>query len=230
MVESSRFAVSVHVPKTAGTAVAEVFSRCLNRRIIFDYDGYTSPKKASPLIYENKDFIESYFNVLHGHFYAGKYFEVFPNAAFVATVRHPIGRVISQYMHEFNESSDDAMFHNAIQAGEMDVVEFASQPGVGDAMSVHLEGRDLKDYDLLLISEDLVRSLQVYSNTITDLKLTNHFGNPIILPRANDGASRANTLTFDQKTKEAIFEKTKADNELYAEAVSLLNTKYKSIS
>jgi hypothetical protein len=217
--------VSIHIPKTAGTTVAEIFSRCFRRSVIFDYDGYSNPFVASDLIVRHAEFINKYFNVLHGHFYAKKYFNIFPNAAFVATLRHPVDRVISQFMHEFNEHSDDAFYHKAIQNGEMDIVDFAAEPGVGDAMSLHLSGRPLHEYDLLIISEELRKSMWIYSVTINNLHLDSHFGQNIDLPRANEGVARANSIGFDEKMRAAIFDRTQPDNAVYAEAVSLLNQK-----
>ena len=221
--------VSVHIPKTAGTTVAEIFSRSLRRRIIFDYDGYDNPFVASDLITRHTEFIEQYFRVLHGHFYAKKYFDVFPNAHFIATLRHPVDRVISQYMHEYNENSSDAWYHKAIQSGEMDVVDFAAQQGVGDAMSLHLAGRPLQEYDLLIVSESLKQSMAVYSKTIQRLYLQEHYGLNIDLPRANEGVARSSAMEFDQSMRAAIYSRTQADNAVYAEAVSLLNQKTKAL-
>jgi hypothetical protein len=223
------FTVSVHIPKTAGTTVAEVFSRCRNKRVIFDYDGYQSPLSPSEIVVKNAGFIKEYFDVIHGHFYARKYFDLFSDAAFVSTLRHPVDRVISQFMHELNEESDDAMYHHDVQSGKMDVVEFASQPGIGDAMARHLEGKALKDYDLLIITEDLTRSLQLYSQTISKLALGFHFGDTIEIPVTNQGKLRKNNITFDIATRRAIFEKTKEDNAVYAEAYSLHERKLQAL-
>ena len=228
--ERKSFTVSVHIPKTAGTTVAEVFSRCFNKRVIFDYDGYQNPISPSEIVVKNGEFIQEYFKVIHGHFYARKYTELFPDAAFVSTLRHPVDRVISQYMHELNEESDDAMFHRDVQSGKMDVVEFAAQPGIGNAMARHLEGRALSDYDVLIISEDLRRSLQLYSLTVSDLRLGYFFGDGVGIPIANQGKLRKNNISFDEKTRRAIFEKTKEDNAVYSEAMSLHQRRLETIA
>ena len=110
MVEQSRddrFVVSTHIPKTAGTTLSAVFERCLYRRIIYDYDGYSNPETPRADIVAHSEFVSSYFAVLHGHFYSKKYFTLFPDAAFVATVRDPVDRIVSQYFHELNENSPD---------------------------------------------------------------------------------------------------------------------------
>jgi len=221
------FTVSIHIPKTAGTTVAEVFSRAKQRRILYDYEGYENPRTPSSLIRSNVDFITQYFHLLHGHFYASKYLDVFPNAHFISTIRHPVDRVISQYMHEFNEHSNTALFHEAIKLGTLDVVEFAEQPGIGNAFSLHLAGRPLNEYDLILLSERLLESLSIYSVCIDNLQLQANFGLPVQLPSLNLGHSRANRLEFDDKTRTAIFERTHPDNEIYKEASALLDVKIK---
>lgn len=225
---SSRFTVSIHVPKTAGTTVADVFSRIYKRRIIFDYDDYLNPEIASDSVRENSAFIENYFSVMHGHFFGKKYFDVFPNAMFVATLRHPVDRVISQYIHEYNDSTSEAFFHRLIHDDHMSVVDFAQEPGIGNALAIHLEGRLLADYDLLMISEDLVRSLAIYSKLVGDFNLEGHFGHPIALPRLNEGNIRPKNILFDQKTREAIYNATSEDNEVYKEAMSLFTAKVKA--
>jgi hypothetical protein len=104
---SEPFIISIHIPKTAGTTVADVFSRCFNRRVLFDYETYDKPQIVNREVRNNVDFIRSYFDVIHGHFYAWKYLDVFPDAKFIATIRHPVERVISQYLHELNEDSSN---------------------------------------------------------------------------------------------------------------------------
>ena len=223
----NKFTVSIHIPKTAGTTVAEVFSRVKQRRVIFDYEGYSNVFHPSKIVSDNAAFIKEYFRVLHGHFYVTKYQKLFEGSLFVASLRHPVERVISQFMHEFNEKSEDAMFHSAIKSGEMSVVEFAEQPGIGDAMHLHLEGKTLVDYDMLFISERLTDSLFVYSALIDHLTLEGTFGSPVVLPKFNEGVARANRIEFDQKTRAAIFDRTQPDNAVYAEALSLLERKLK---
>jgi len=215
------FVVSVHIPKTAGTSLAHVFDRCLNRRVIFDYDGYQSPDLPNPDISANARFIETYFAVLHGHFFAKKYFSIFPNAAYIAAIRHPVDRVISQYLHELNEKSSDAWYHNDLISGRMDIVQFAEQPGIGDAMCRHLAGRALPEYDQLIISESLTVSLAIFSRKIRPLRLEETFGSSI--PMLNERHARSMTREFGETIKQAIFARTKDDNEIYRESCYLFD-------
>ncbi len=219
---SEPFVVSVHIPKTAGTTVAEVFSRCFNRRIFFEYEGYDKPV-INPDVAKNISFIRSYFDVIHGHFYAWKYFDAFPHAKFIATIRHPVERVISQYMHELNEDSSTASYHDDLVRGKIDIVDFSGMEGVGDAMFRHLAGRPLKDYDLLILSEHLELSLTLFSAIIRPIDLEGHFGCPLKLPRENVGSSRQTKIEVSPAVRSKIFNNTYIDNAIYSEAESILS-------
>jgi Sulfotransferase family len=219
---SEPFIVSVHIPKTAGTSLALVLDRCFHRRIMYDYQDYSEPQIASAEVSKNASFIQNYFHALHGHFFASKYFDVFPNASFIATLRHPVSRVISQFFHELNDSSSRAWYHHDIASGRMDIADFAQQDGIGDAMARHLAGRELRDYSALLISEYLLQSCHLLSQTVRPLALEAHFGSPVRLPILNQAVDRAATFEINQKTREAIYARTKRDNEVYSTAVGLL--------
>ena len=225
---SESFVVSIHIPKTAGTTVADIFSRCFNRRVIYDYDGYDHPI-AAPDFARNKKFISSHFVVLHGHFLASKYLDIFPDARCVATLRHPVDRTISQYLHELNEISSDAWYHDDVVSGHMDVVTFAAQDGVRDAMAQHLRGRSLREYDLLMISEYLELSVRLFIRDVRFLGLEYAYGVPPQLPRINPTANRETLVQFGDHIKAAIFEKTKEDNEIYREATEIFYAKLKTL-
>jgi hypothetical protein len=174
-------------------------------------------------VHSNISFIRAYFDVLHGHFVAQKYLEVIPDARFVATLRNPVDRVISQYLHELNETSSAAWYHDDIVSGRMDVIDFAMQEGIGDAQHKHLAGKPVSHYDLLLISEQLPLSLQLFKTLVKPINLREHFGNDISLPYLNSSREREKSVTFGEDIRARIFEKTAPDNAIYAEAVSLLD-------
>lgn len=196
---------------------------------MYDYQGYADGSVASTEVRANTAFIESYFDVLHGHFHACKYLDVFPDAAFIATLRHPVDRIISQFMHELNEDSADAKYHADLVSGKMDIVDFACEDGIGNAMTQHLEGRALRDYAALIISERLLLSCQVFSLTVRRLDLEAQFGRPIQLPVLNQGAARPNGLEISHSVKQAIFSRVQPDVELYRSAFELLEERIRRV-
>lgn len=102
--------VFVHVPKTAGTSfrlgVDAVFGR---ERVCRDY-GAGNPETSAIVeqwVYERLDFWEfgrqfrqSEFNFLTGHFGAQRYLPVFPLARVITFLRDPLQRAVSEYHHQ----------------------------------------------------------------------------------------------------------------------------------
>lgn len=228
-INESNLIISVHVPKTAGTTLSSIFDRCFARRVIYDYDGYLHPDKASLDIIKGKEFISNYFKVLHGHFYVSKYQDLFPEAKYISTVRHPVERVISQFHHEINEKSSDAWYHDDLISGRMDVVEFARQPGIGNAYELHLGAKPIEKYDLIFVQEYFDHSLRVFDHYVAELNLETHYGSVPKIPTLNRGDSRPTMLQISENTKKEIFNATHTDNAIYGEAVELLLKKLRHI-
>jgi len=74
--------VSVHVPKTAGTTFRQMLQQAFPA-LTLDY--------GEPLI------LAPHIGCIHGHFFVEKYAGILPRARFIAWLRDPIERVVSQY-------------------------------------------------------------------------------------------------------------------------------------
>jgi Sulfotransferase family len=220
-----RFFVSVHVPKTAGTTLGVVLDRVFRKRVLMDYPDYLHAATPDPDLVGATPFLRRYFRGIHGHFNVMRHAPAFPDACLVATLRHPVDRIISQYLHEWNDDGSQSRFHRAIAQDGMDVVDFARQDGIGDAMLRHLSPIPLPDYDLLLISETMMQSLHLLNFVIGNLDLPQHFGQPPVLPRENRGTDRKIRPVFDAATRRAVFDCATADVEVYRQAVDLLAAK-----
>ena len=120
------FFISIHIPKTAETVVATVL-RALCRRVLFDYPSQTDYFRPDPLVVENADFLHKWFCAVHGHFAASRYLKDFAFAKYIASIRHPVDRIISQYLHEYDDPGADSSWHHAIRSGKLDIVDFAAQ-------------------------------------------------------------------------------------------------------
>lgn len=216
---SVSFFISIHVPKTAGTTLGNVLSRALARRVLFDYPDFNEYLLPDAQIVENRSFITKYFRGIHGHFGAPRYLRDFGSAKFLATLRHPVDRVISQYVHEYNDPAPTSLWHRPIRSGDLSVIDFAGIEGVGNAMASHLRGMDSSDYDLLLITEHFKTSLHLLNYVIGNLRLPIFYGDPVQIPVENSGAARGSSLTFDEPTRRQIFAKVSEDVSLYVKAL-----------
>ncbi len=105
----------------------------------------------------HKPFIEKQFDFIHGHFFYSKYAELFPDAEFLVCLRNPVDRIISQFNHVWFEANPDDWQYRAMDDDGLDIVEYAKLDGVHDAQARHIEGRDIKDYEFVFLSETLRR-------------------------------------------------------------------------
>ena len=157
--------VSIHIPKTAGTALAKIFDDTSLRRIMYEYGSerdLTTVRTCPPDVREHREFIQSYFKYLHGHFHYLKYADVFPDAPVITTVREPVDRVVSQYLHILRGGDRNNLRHKQIMDGEMSIVEFSKIDFIGNAQWYYLEGRPIKEYDFIFIQEELYYSLKKF--------------------------------------------------------------------
>ena len=109
-----RLIVSLHVPKTAGTAFADVLTQNYGSAVAFAY-GPDHPK-THPLLRQLPASIpaetiakleQEGVRVVHGHFSAHRYLEAVPDPArYWMWLRDPVERMISEYY--FNRGRDDA--------------------------------------------------------------------------------------------------------------------------
>lgn len=158
--------ISIHIPKTAGTALAYVFDYGSGRRILYDYSDDYSNARMDDLAWwtAHKPFIERQFDFIHGHFFYQKYADLFPDGIFLACLRHPVERIISQFNHVYFEGNPDDWQYRAITEDNLDVVDFAAFDGVRDAQARHLEGRAIEDYDFVFLAESLDQSLRAFQD------------------------------------------------------------------
>ncbi len=158
--------ISIHIPKTAGTALSYIFDYGSGRRILYDYKDDYSNATMDDLAWwtTHKPFIERQFDFIHGHFFYRKYADLFPDGIFLACLRHPVERIISQFNHVYFEANPNDRQYRAITEDKLTVVDFATFDGVRDAQARHLEGRDISDYDFVFISESLDESLRAFQD------------------------------------------------------------------
>jgi hypothetical protein len=220
--------VSIHIPKTAGTALAKIFDDTSLRRIMYDYGTERDLEKARtclPEVREHSDFIESYFRYLHGHFHYLKYADVFPDSPFITTVRHPVDRVISQYRHILRSGDRNNWRHKMIMDGEMNVVEFSKFEFIGNAQWHYLEGREIEDYEFIFVQEYLSHSLSKFCERFDVPEIVEYLGWFGGVPKVNEKPrflrrSRSAKITADDKQK--IYNNCERDVDVYRRAKECL--------
>lgn len=157
--------ISIHIPETVGEEVGYYLEHGCQRRVLWDYDpSYSYVQEIQPDIRQNIKFVKSFFSVIHGDFYYSKYAGVLPDAKFVASIRHPVDRVVAQYYRLAASGQDGDWRAKHVRSGEMNVVEFAHvDKNTSSAMTRYLLGRQTRDYDHLFLAESLSDSIMVFA-------------------------------------------------------------------
>ncbi len=86
-----------------------------------------------------------------------------------------------------------------------------------------------EDFDLLLLSEDMLGSLMVLNYIIGNMDIPQYFGTPPELPRENTRGARTRNVTIDEATRKEIYLRSPADIEVYRLATELFNKRRASL-
>ncbi|MEJ6502735.1 MAG: sulfotransferase family 2 domain-containing protein [Rhodobacterales bacterium] len=135
--------LSIHIPKTAGTNFSEVLKTIFQDTIHYDYGterDLVAARTINPIITADVAKFRKDCNVVHGHFHYLKYKETFGGVPVIATLRHPVDRVVSQYRHIAMHGERSVERHRLIMDGKMGVVHFSKFPFIGNAQACYLEG------------------------------------------------------------------------------------------
>lgn len=221
--------VSIHIPKTAGTALAKIFDDTSLRRIMYDYGterDLVAVRTCLPEVRAHKDFVLSYFRYLHGHFHYLKYADVFPDSPVITMVRHPVDRVVSQYLHILRGGDRNNERHRMIMDGEMSVIEFSQIKFIGNAQWYYLEGRPIKDYDFIFVQEQLEYSLRKFCALFDRPEITEYLGWFNGVPAVNEKPKsllKRRTVKITESDRKEIYKNCERDVEVYRLAKEKLN-------
>ena len=213
--------VSIHIPKTAGTALAKIFDDTSLRRIMYDYGterDLVAARTCLPEVRQHKNFIKSYFRYLHGHFHYLKYADVFSDAPVITMVRQPVDRVVSQYLHILRSGDRNNERHRMIMDGEMSVVEFSKIKFIGNAQWYYLEGRPIKDYDFIFVQEQFECSLRKFCTLFNKPEITEYLSWFNGVPLVNEkpaSMQKSRTVNISDRERREIYRNCERDVEVY---------------
>ncbi|MGC1272109.1 MAG: hypothetical protein WBC44_00270 [Planctomycetaceae bacterium] len=143
--------ISLHVPKTAGTAFTDVLVRNYGKEGVYlDYQ-----KK-------NLDAIGPEARVIHGHFSVQRYLDDFRGAPRIAWLRHPVNWMISFYYFSKNGPRlEGDKLRCDLHDGDLSLLEFAEHPKARNVISSQFFlGMDLEEFLFLGVQEHFREDLQ----------------------------------------------------------------------
>lgn len=215
--------VSIHIPKAGGTSFGQVLKAEFNDRLMLDYGdwaGFDSPdartrrKERMTAARLRRDEIKDRYDVIHGHFHADKYFDLFESQALVSFVRDPFQQAISNYQYLSRNPGINhpmvAIFHEQ----HMSIEDYLDWASVANPQSMIIGKVPLESFAMVGITEQFDRSIALF-NALFERKV-------LSIPTANVNPAYEGTayaLTSDLRKR---IERTRElDIGLYRRAVEL---------
>lgn len=162
--------ISIHIPKTAGTNFTKVLEHIYGiTNIHLDYGterDLVAARTCDPEILADPDSFRRNCSVVHGHFHYIKYKSVFPDVPVLATLRHPVARVVSQYRHIAMHGDPSNARHKMIMDGQLGLLQFAKIAHIANAQALFLEGIDIEDLDHAIIQEHFQHTVNGFCTRI----------------------------------------------------------------
>lgn len=203
--------ISVHIPKTAGTAFRHVLTDIYGLNgVLGDYppDCIHQPEKS----------ISKEIKVIHGHFEPNKYRSYFPTAKRIVWLRHPLFRLISEYFFAKTINDRNNVIHAKLLDSNLSILEFARIEQMKNFLSQKIQGMELDRFDFVGIQE-------FYIQDLIDLKNMMGWRNFQPIVKNNNRYPQyqkcLQEIMNDAKLVDALAKLNREDLELYREALQI---------
>lgn len=203
--------ISVHVPKTAGTSFRLVLDEVCGARTWYNYGTIFTREQA------REELVPPDTTLIHGHFLADAFDELFPERQLVTWVRHPVERLVSNYHHFLRtpDMRDDCC--RALHEHKLSLREFSDLEWMRNETSRYLANKPVGDFEFIGISERFDESIRQFCGTFG-------FREVARLPRANVNPGRSSeSYELSQADREHILGRNAADMEWYDLAMRRLD-------
>lgn len=146
--------VSVHVPKSAGTSFRRILGEICTARIWDNYGAIFTRQQA------RAELVPQGVSIIHGHFMADAFDELFPKRRLVTWVRHPVERLVSNYQHFLRapDMRDDCC--RELHERGLSLRQFADLGWMRNETSRYLAQKPVEDFAFVGIAERFSESIQ----------------------------------------------------------------------
>jgi hypothetical protein len=164
--------VSIHISKTAGTSFGESLKARIRERLFQDYGDWAAYNSAEAIAHRavrteqtraRRDELLKSFDVIHGHFIADKYLNLFPQTDFVAFFRDPYQQAVSSYCYLQNnpQLSHPAVrvFHDA----KMSIFDYLSWDETRNPQSWFMGSLPVESLAVVGLTEEYSRSVALFN-------------------------------------------------------------------
>ncbi|MGB3404809.1 MAG: sulfotransferase family 2 domain-containing protein [Microcoleaceae cyanobacterium] len=141
--------ISVHIPKTAGTAFRHFILEIYGADKVLEL--YDSLERKS--VISDQDVLTK-MTAIHGHFKTSNFRQNFPEAKWIVWLRHPIFRLISQYFYQISRTKQTKNLEiNKVLKQDLGILEFAKIPENQNIESLYIDKMNLRDFYFVGIQE-----------------------------------------------------------------------------
>jgi hypothetical protein len=221
---NDKITISVHIPKTGGTAFRQWLHDIYGDQLYQDYGDIPLANTLKGRLRRAKNHLSAYkfylrrtllkkrIKCVHGHFLAKKYDRVFNDTRFVTWFRDPVERVISHYYFWKAQADMKNPWYRKMQKHNWNLIDFAGEPRLRNMQSYFLQNKPFREFEFVGITEEFERSMRLYGAMFS-------IESNIPLPVSNRNPERkAELYEVPRETKDRIRELNQIDMLLYDEA------------
>ena len=153
--------ISIHIPKTAGTAFADVLTRNFGDTVGFYY-GQDHPKTHPALRHLGRPaspadmamIKDAGLKVIHGHFSVRRFLSVCPDPArYWIWLRDPIERIVSEYFFNKNRSDGVHPLAKALHENDLSIGDYAKLKKAVNLQTRNVQPFAIEDFGFVGITE-----------------------------------------------------------------------------
>ncbi len=166
--------LSVHMPKTGGETFGRMLEASYGPRLLRDYGdraGFDGPQIRRRRLERDEAMrrraadLERDYEVIHGHFVADRYRDLFQAEHYVAFFRHPAQQAVSHFRYLQRAPVRAAPLIAAVQAPGMSFVEFLRRESVVNAQSDLMGAVPLEEFAVVALTEEFDRGVALFNAT-----------------------------------------------------------------
>lgn len=213
--------ISVHIPKTAGTAFRTILSAHFGERLYLDYTerplapGFRWRRLRQRLKPGRVAAgFESAFDCVHGHFVADKYDAADRPVRCVAWLRDPVERMISHYSYWKRVPDLRNPDCRMLIERNLSIEDFAALPRMRNVMTRFFGGKKPEDFFFLGTVETMAESLARF-NRLTGIAVD-------AMPVENRGEDSAVHTSVSASARQTIDRLNRRDRALYETVKTML--------
>ncbi len=178
--------LSIHVPKSGGNSFRDLLQAYYGPRVMLDYGdwaGFRVPEalerchdRTNKMRARQHELLHGY-DVIHGHFVADKYLDLFPVEEFVAFFRDPFQQSVSHYYFLLRNPQREHLEEKMLHDAKMTLLDYLHWDAFYDHQTQYLGNISIYDLSIVGLAEQFSQSIEMFNYTFSSNLETESFLN-----------------------------------------------------